>query len=272
MLLPAAAQCQTPTSYSFQTIDFPGAQTTVLNGINNRGQIVGSFYLPNGHTHGLALQQGIFKAFSYPGAVTSALTRINDNGTVIGFYFSGTSDVYFMLTSGNTLTTLAYPGALFTYANDLNNHGQVVGTGLVGGSTVNYLFSAGVYSKLNLIPAAFVQAINNVGDLIFVGATTSSEYHAGNITAIAFPGATETIASDINDLGQIAGHYRTAACGGSFLYAGGEYRTIDVPSSKPCSTLAYGINNAGVIVGYFNDQNGGGHGFIATPDAAAAAR
>src|SRR5438445_12102699 len=45
-----------------------------------------------------------------------------------------------------------------------------------------------------------------------------------------------------------------------FLYSDGSYTTIDVPDS---GANAYGINDAGQIVGWFADAQGG-HGFLAT--------
>ena len=48
------------------------------------------------------------------------------------------------------------------------------------------------------------------------------------------------------------------------------YRTFDlhgvVPDAKAGTTWAEGINNAGQIVGYYNDTAGSHHGFVLSPD------
>src|SRR6266542_2245758 len=45
-----------------------------------------------------------------------------------------------------------------------------------------------------------------------------------------------------------------------FLYTGGTFTTIDVPGA--IRTNAFGINDAGQIVGFFQDTSGGTHGFL----------
>src|SRR5215471_3664116 len=68
------------------------------------------------------------------------------------------------------------------------------------------------------------------------------------------------LASGINDAGQVVGSYDFPQ--GGFLYSGGNYTPIKVPTSSALSnTIVSGINNAGQIVGYYNDADGV-HGFL----------
>ncbi len=69
-------------------------------------------------------------------------------------------------------------------------------------------------------------------------------------TTIDFPGSNGTNALDINDFGDIVGSYSGQTNG--FLLSGGIYTTIN-PSVNAVISVATGINNNGVIVGYFND-------------------
>ena len=48
-----------------------------------------------------------------------------------------------------------------------------------------------------------------------------------------------------------------------FLLSGGVYTTLDVPGAT--STQIFSINNAGQIVGSYDDAKGNTHGFLATP-------
>jgi probable HAF family extracellular repeat protein len=76
----------------------------------------------------------------------------------------------------------------------------------------------------------------------------------------AAPGPFATVATGINDLGQIVGYF-TDANGGQhgFLYTVGTFITLDVPSTPPNGTFPHGINNNQVVGSTF-----GGHGFLAT--------
>ena len=71
-------------SYSFTTINVPGATNTQANGINNRGEIVGSFTDATG-THGFIYSAGTFTTINVPGATGGTEAYgINDNGHVVG--------------------------------------------------------------------------------------------------------------------------------------------------------------------------------------------
>jgi uncharacterized membrane protein len=78
-----------------------------------------------------------------------------------------------------------------------------------------------------------------------------------------FPGATETIAADINNSGNIVGTYSLGGSISGFLDKGGTFSTITFPGAK--GTEAYGINDQGDLVGAYTDQSGIVHGFEAAP-------
>jgi probable HAF family extracellular repeat protein len=93
----------------------------------------------------------------------------------------------------------------------------------------------------------------------------------GSFTQIDVPGAIGlpitigTVASGINDAGQIVGSFSDSTGDHGFLDVGGSFTQIDVPGAT--STDVFGINDAGQIVGRFF-LNFGSHGFVATPVAA----
>jgi probable HAF family extracellular repeat protein len=73
-----------------------------------------------------------------------------------------------------------------------------------------------------------------------------------------------TLASGINDTGQIVGTYADAGGVHGFLLSGGSYSTLDAPLAQQY-TAAQGINGAGQIVGYYLGHTGlqsGLHGFL----------
>lgn len=76
-------------------------------------------------------------------------------------------------------------------------------------------------------------------------------------------GAVTTVATGINNAGQIVGYYVDAsAVTHGFGYSGGSYTTIDVPSSS--ATTASGISNGGQVTGSYTDGSGGSHGYFQT--------
>ena len=74
-------------------------------------------------------------------------------------------------------------------------------------------------------------------------------------------------ASDINDLGQIAGYYLVAEDGSShgFIYDGGDYTTLDSALGDDGTTQILGMSNNGQIVGTYSD-GGVEHAFFYDAD------
>jgi probable HAF family extracellular repeat protein len=89
----------------------------------------------------------------------------------------------------------------------------------------------------------------------------------GTFTTITFPGSNGTVATGINNNGQIVGNYTTVALtpqkSNGFIYSGGTFTTLDV--SGAVLTQPEGINNSGQVVGYFqspSDQSPADHAFL----------
>jgi probable HAF family extracellular repeat protein len=211
---------------TFTAIDYPGAYT-VPHGINDSGQVVGSFY--DGANHGFLYSSGTYTTVDYPGAGLTSLNGINDSGQIVGqSIFNGAEHGF--LYSGAAFTTIDYPGAPDTEAWGINDSGQIVGVApqrLAGGDH-GFLYSGGVF------------------------------------TTIDHPESCCTFAQGINDSGQIVGWFHDQAFAiRGFLYVGGSFATIDYPGAT--ATYAFGINDGGQIVGWFQDATGQQHGFLAVP-------
>lgn len=82
--------------------------------------------------------------------------------------------------------------------------------------------------------------------------------HSITFTTIEPPGAFNSIANDINDSGEIVGHYNGQTMG--FLFSGGIYSSIK-PSDNLKILEVNGINNYGQIVGSYSGGSGS-HGFV----------
>ncbi|HMH01049.1 MAG TPA: hypothetical protein VK555_06530 [Terriglobales bacterium] len=208
---------QTPTDISarltFTTIDVPGAGYTGVFGINIAGDMVGNYGQSiNGDSHGFLCSNGSFTYFDYPGQSVTAPSGINDFGVIVG-YASKT------------------PGAT-----------QVFGF-LYDGITYTVLRAPGN-------PATFASAINNAGWVVGGAGTVYNtwgfEMRNGRYKPINFPGGNiYARARGINNLGQVVGW----ADSGTYLYSGGKFKLINFPGAD--RTVALGINDNGVIVGWY---------------------
>jgi probable HAF family extracellular repeat protein len=89
-------------------------------------------------------------------------------------------------------------------------------------------------------------------------------YSGGSYTAIDDPlGVGGTIATGINNNGQIVGYYASypnLAGEHGFVDSGGSFTTLPDPSPGN-GAFAQGINDNGQIVGYYGDSTGA-HGFV----------
>jgi probable HAF family extracellular repeat protein len=110
-----------------------------------------------------------------------------------------------------------------------------------------------VFSTIDLPGSTFttLAGINNVGQILGNSSAGPFLLSGGNYTPLNLPGPP----SGINDSGQIVGNIFNAG----YLYSRGSYMTLSVAPAGV--TVAQGINNAGEVVGYWNDRVKD-HGFL----------
>jgi len=272
----------------------PGQVASWASAINDNGQIVGVsgnqvFIWSNGTMKALRLPKG------YTGNCMP--NSINISGQVAGTCSNPSANVWhaFRWTHGNVTDLGSLPGDISSYANGINNAGQIVGSGTyisdAANSTVEHhatLWNNGTLSDLgtigiNLLPgynSSYANAINNKGQVVgrsnvttldSTGAIADISEHAflwqsGSMVDLgALPGSNISVASAINDNGQVVGTSPlTNSAGvwiqGAFLYdySNGMVALDTLLPSNSGWTLysVSGINNQGQIVatGYNTDQ------------------
>jgi hypothetical protein len=268
-------------AFSYTTIDVPGATNTGAGAINNLGQIVGGYTLPDLKFHGFLDVGGIFTTIDDPHATAgTALSDINNLGQIVGSYdftdpghqFEGAHGFLF---SGGTFTPIDFPaaGVTSTTPQAINDSGDVVGLYRMSGPGNGFLFSGGHYTTVN-VPAALgccthANGINNAGQIVgqYKFPDENSPIHGfldtgGSFTTIDFPGADDTSLQDINNSGDIVGSAATTNGIFGFLLKGGNFFTIAFPNAV--ATQVGHINDNGDIVGFYIDPSGLLHGFRAT--------
>jgi len=229
------AATKSTTTETYQAVNYAGAAQQAAYGVNDSGEIVGTYSDSLAVLHGYLQSGGSFINLDVPfsGATGTNAVGINNSGEIVGYWLNATTGYGFELISG-TYTSFNYPAATFTIATAVNNHGDIVGY---------YSDTSGVYHGFLL--------------------------SRGIYTSIDEPGATMTEANGINDAGDIVGIYcSTTECADNFLtfqgflLSAGTFTEIAIPNAK--ATGPVNINNNGVIVGVFHDSVGR-QAFLATP-------
>jgi uncharacterized membrane protein len=190
--------------YKFISINDPSGSSTTALGINDLGQIVGSYDDGSG-PQGFLFNNSAFSTLNDPGAAFLApqhytvATGVNGSGQIVGY--AGVPFHGFLDTNG-TFSDFSAAGSLQTVATGINSAGQIVG-------------------YLQTLTVGALGGGNFLGFL----------YQNGNFSTIADPMAATTRgegthAQGINDLGQIVGYFdgSQALNGGvhGFLDSGGD--------------------------------------------------
>jgi uncharacterized membrane protein len=118
---------------TFSSIDFPGADGTVVNGINNDGDIVGFFYgAPAGGmtTSGFIKKNDrVFRVVDvpFPGTTSTSVNGINNDGDMVGTFSSDLMGVSSFVFVNRKFVELEFPSAMLTIALAINKRGQIAG-------------------------------------------------------------------------------------------------------------------------------------------------
>jgi uncharacterized membrane protein len=206
---------------TYKTIDYPGAGTTQIYGINDSGEVVGNFvYSTGGPTHGFRRLNGVFKRLDYPGAAMTFANGVNATGQIVGNYCTSSSCSGSFKYVNGVWTSVRIPGAVSTTAHGINKNGDIVGTYCTSSSICHgfVLHSNGTYKKVD------------------------------------YPGAVgHTSATGIDDNGDVVGNFQVAVgSGAGYMLHNGTYTKFKYPNYQ--FTQPQGINNQLYGAGYaFND-------------------
>jgi probable HAF family extracellular repeat protein len=262
--------------YTFTDINVPGSQpdSTADTGLNNLGQVVGTYNDSAGNSNGFLYTGGKYITVDAPGATNTFLFGINDFGQILGVsqnINTGKLDVF--LDTHGTFSDVADANAFNPLA--LNDRDQVLGQFLSGAFGYGVLKAGGIITPVNLSGAppgsAFLDGFNNLNQptgAVCDNVTCHGTIDANGVfTEFDVPQATFTSGNGINDLGQVVGPYTDSAGNEhGFIYTNGHFTTIDDPSaSPPFGTIPLLINDLGQIAGYYFDAQENTHPFLATP-------
>ena len=213
-------------------------------------------------------------ASPYDGGMTA--NSINDLGHVVGYgVINSTGEVHAYIYGGGVFTDLGLLGYQGSDGIAINDSDQLAVDGIGPGSTALF-YSLGRARTIGNVDGGYTSAyaINSHGDIVGSGRNGDNQgigfsWIGGVFTDLSAVGILR--AASINDADQIAGssgyywfyggygHSSSHACS----YAGGVFTDLGNLTGDPrTNTEAYGINNAGKIVGYSTASDNLSHAFL----------
>jgi probable HAF family extracellular repeat protein len=200
-------------NFLFSTIDFPGAQATMANGVNSSSVIVGIYCITAGTCylqspdHGFKTEKGIFTEIKFPGAASTGVNGINDAGDMVGSYSLSTPPLRLLSRSTVSKSTSRTSSGANTPMEITNNGIPVYG----------WLSIGGAFTAINPAGATVTipAGINNSGVVVgtFIDASNKTHgfiYKGGVFLQIDHPNASSTTADGIDDKNEIVGTYIAA--------------------------------------------------------------
>lgn len=283
-------------SYQFRTIGDPADPAfNQLLGISNRDNIVGYFGSgAAGHPnkgYQLTRTPAGFRGVNenVPGAVQTQVIGVNDHGVSVGFWshtdHGQNDDNVGFYNGGNQTRSVRFP----TADNSSPPVNQLLGVNdenvTVGfyndahGNAHAYTYSiVGGRFRPVLVPGAAsttAAGISNRGDVagFFANSAGATDGFlrtgADRVFTLAYPGASMTQATGVNDLQEVVGNYQVGTGNNAVTHGftwtpGRGFKSVDDPQGAG-STVINGVNDAGAIVGFYTDRAGNTDGFAAAP-------
>lgn len=255
-------------TYSYVSVDYPDSSNTYLSGVNSAGDTVGAYL----YCSGILCYPSFYSFYrSANGTFTpivpnssSFAAGISDSGVIVGG--TGSYGMIIYHSQFHAVGSAQDPVAL----TGVSTNNLIVGTSAKYGA---FEISGGKAPQLPSYngQSISVTGINATGTI--VGYAEDGETltglllpPGGSYQVINYPGANpETQLTGINDFGTIVGtQFDDLSIPKGFTYANGVFSDVVFPGMG--QLWATGINNNGVVVGYYvNPMYGTVHGFIATP-------
>jgi hypothetical protein len=281
----------------FTSIDYPGSGFSFANDVNENGDIVGVYRMPNGSggllaPRGYLLSGGTFTSISCAGASRTRAFGINDAGDIVGDMVVAGVNYGFLRPAGNsTCSPIQYTDGSFTTsytdAWDINNAGDITGEfNLPDGTTRSYVWNNG--SFIRTLEADFpntvvtwTHGINDNGELVGCYWLSDNSMHSLRVLADGtygsedYPGSMMSMHYRLSTSSVAVGWYTDVAnLTHAYLTKKGEYESFDFPdatrteargiveSSGPDSYMGLFGAKQLLIVGSYIDAVGKTHGFL----------
>jgi uncharacterized membrane protein len=257
------------TTYTYKSINFPGAICTIPYDINNNGFIIGEYYIEKGIGIPFIYNGVAYEIIEIEGAHDIIPNGLNNYGTVVGQYRDVGNNLHGFIYENGNISTYDIPDSARTILTGINDIGIMVGQ--YDPHTLNMNGFTDNDGIVTTNPGMWHRDINNDMDIVggYSSQNSSRGYLLQNKTLTTVPPVNVTsYAWGINNLGQIVGNFYPDERKG-FLFDGINTIEFDHPDANN-GTLLFGINDLGIVVGYYNYEDinldiSSYGGFIATP-------
>lgn len=278
-----AGFCPCPINHAFLwsagTITDLGVPANGLNslayGINDSGQVVGSYGYPGVFGGGFSYTNGVFTLITPQSGGGSDARAINVSGQIVGAHPPGDGSFRAYRITNGVLTDVGTLGGTNSQALGVNATGQVVGWAQIsGGAQHAFLSDGNSMTDLGTLTGTNSQSlgIDNAGRIVgfyfsqVPGDSTTHAflYSSGQMTDIGTLGGSSSQADGISN-GKIVGWARTALnAQHAFVWSGGTMSDLNNLVVLPMGVSlmeATAINDVGQIVANGTD----GRAYLLTP-------
>ena len=271
--------------YNMTVLTPPGSIQSTATGINDKGQIIGSYIDREQHRHAFIYDAGKFTTIdALGGKGITVLSGINNSGDIVGYHIdmTGSGDLYsFLYKNGvfQTINASAKNQDLYSICC-INDKEEMAGIYYDSNNDV-HAFTRTIDKTVSLkAPRSMningIGGINNAGTIVGTcmdvrGHQHGFVYKSAAFTVIDRPNADSTFLTGVNDSGAIVGWSAKDIKGtvvmSSFLLSDGKFIPIRCPGGFN-SSQALAINNRRHVVGDFGNfvsHKYTSHGLLLTP-------
>jgi probable HAF family extracellular repeat protein len=255
------------------------------SGFNNRGQVVGTFFLGGDvpEPHAFSWEKGVLTDLG-AGQDYSTADAINQRGQIVGQVQSSTGGTHAVSWKNGVMQDLGDLGSPYSYASAISESGQIVGQSDTADFRVHAIsWKNGKMTDLGTLPGDVNSVANSVnargqvvgysqsptlysdvdGSLIASSVLHAVLWEAGQITDLGTLGGTLSQATKINDRGQVIGVWGDWAKWRAFIWEDGVMTDLgDLGFGSTASVTPIDINDRGQIVGGVTGPDGEPHAFF----------
>ena len=256
------------TAGNIMELTVPGAVETSARGLNDKGQVAGSY--DDGSTrHGFLWNGKTFITLDPPGSIFTEAMDVNNKGHVVGYYLDESEITHNFLWTGKKFTIIDAPeGFIIAERPAINNRDHVLSHFLDN----NNQFQPFIWAKgriIDVLKNLRVQAFNDRDQVLLFTEHDIQVWQNGQIQIFnPDPNAAFFIPTDINARGQITGYFDLGT-GFVFELRTGKYTEFSQPAVELFPLF---INAKGVVFGESNIEPGGRGFFLAFPNKSSGKR
>ncbi|MFL6681459.1 MAG: hypothetical protein ACJ8IK_24185 [Burkholderiaceae bacterium] len=270
---PDAAPSAQWRSWTYQTLDYPGAAQTIFWGLDDFGGLAGQYTIAGGVAHAMTYRHGKFRPLDPDklGTYFSAAGGPDDAGTTFGGYADAAGTQHGFVIRRGRFETVDFPGHLNSNVDAVDGDDTILGVYWDADHVFHGMLSRnGNQTPIDVAGArdTYPLGLNSKGDSVGYWDSEGSATHGyvrradGQVATLDVPDAAATVAFAINDRGQVAGYFtdKSGALHG-FVRTGHQFQQLDMPGAV--ATIVTALNNCDSVAGEYFDAGGVRHGFMA---------